>query len=217
MKNGKKLTACKACGNEIAKSAKSCPHCGAKNKKPIFKKWWFWVIVVAVFVSAVSGEDEGTEKTTASEESIVRVEEVFEETVEETEEEIFEVVVEEEVAEELVTEEPVQEIVVEEETAVEEELSLGKINALGSAKNYLRIMAFSYEGLVKQLEFEGYTNEEAVYAAEHCDADWNEQAAKSAKNYLDLMSFSRQGLIDQLVFEGFTQAQAEYGVAANGY
>lgn len=41
-----KLTTCKACGAEIAKSAKSCPHCGAKNKKPIYKKWWFWVIIL---------------------------------------------------------------------------------------------------------------------------------------------------------------------------
>ena len=34
----KKLISCKACGQEIAKSAKRCPKCGAKNKKPIFKK-----------------------------------------------------------------------------------------------------------------------------------------------------------------------------------
>lgn len=31
MRNGK-LTTCKACGAEIAKSAKTCPYCGAKNK-----------------------------------------------------------------------------------------------------------------------------------------------------------------------------------------
>ena len=29
-----KMKPCKACGQEIAKSAKNCPHCGAKNKKP---------------------------------------------------------------------------------------------------------------------------------------------------------------------------------------
>lgn len=29
-----KLVKCKACGHEIAKSAKVCPHCGAKQKKP---------------------------------------------------------------------------------------------------------------------------------------------------------------------------------------
>lgn len=27
------MSVCKACGAEIAKSAKTCPHCGAKNKK----------------------------------------------------------------------------------------------------------------------------------------------------------------------------------------
>ena len=56
MKN--KMTACKACGKEIAKSAKTCPHCGAKNKKPLFKKWWFWVIVVLLLGSiGNSGND----------------------------------------------------------------------------------------------------------------------------------------------------------------
>ena len=28
-----KLVKCKACGNDIAKSAKACPHCGAKHKR----------------------------------------------------------------------------------------------------------------------------------------------------------------------------------------
>lgn len=71
--------------------------------------------------------------------------------------------------------------------------------------------------LVGQLEFEGYTHEEATFAADNCGADWNEQAAKCAQNYLEYSSFSRQGLIDQLVFEGFTYEQAEYGVSAAGY
>ena len=78
-------------------------------------------------------------------------------------------------------------------------------------------MAFSYSGLVKQLEFEGYTNSEAVYAANNCGADWYEQAALSAKEYLDVMPFSRQGLIEQLEYEGFTYDQAVYGVEQNGY
>lgn len=29
----KKIVQCKTCGQEVAKSAKTCPHCGAKNKK----------------------------------------------------------------------------------------------------------------------------------------------------------------------------------------
>ncbi len=43
------LIACKTCGKEIAKSAKSCPHCGAPNKKSnsIVR---ILVTVVAIFV-----------------------------------------------------------------------------------------------------------------------------------------------------------------------
>lgn len=52
----KKLSPCKACGQEIAKSAKVCPHCGVKNKKPLFKKWWFWAIVV-VLIMAIGTSD----------------------------------------------------------------------------------------------------------------------------------------------------------------
>lgn len=99
----------------------------------------------------------------------------------------------------------------------EPELTMGQRNALRAAANYLSAMAFSHDGLIKQLEYEGYSAEDATYAADHCGADWNEQAAKSAKNYLDAMSFSRSGLIQQLEYEGFTASQAEYGASANGY
>lgn len=95
--------------------------------------------------------------------------------------------------------------------------TLGEQNALAQAKNYLSIMAFSYSGLIEQLEYEGYTTEEATYAVDNCGADWYEQAAKKAEEYLDVMSFSRSGLIEQLEYEGFTTEQAEYGVTAVGY
>lgn len=93
----------------------------------------------------------------------------------------------------------------------------GQKNALKSAKNYLETMPFSYKGLISQLEYEKYSHEDAVYAADNCGADWKEQAVKSAKNYLNVMSFSKDGLIDQLEFEGFTHEQAVYGAEKNGY
>lgn len=93
----------------------------------------------------------------------------------------------------------------------------GESNALRSAQQYLSFMPFSHSGLVAQLEYEGYSNTEAVYAADHCGADWNLQAEKSAAQYLDLMAFSRSGLIDQLMYEGYTKEQAEYGAEKNGY
>ncbi len=66
-----KMTTCKACNKEIAKSAKTCPHCGAKNKKPIFTKWWFWLIVVVVIgvvAGAGSGSDSNTDNSTSEQE-----------------------------------------------------------------------------------------------------------------------------------------------------
>ena len=95
--------------------------------------------------------------------------------------------------------------------------TMGQKNALRKAKEYLGVMPFSHDGLIKQLEFEGYTPEEAAYGADNCGADWNAQAVKKAKEYLDIMAFSRDGLIKQLEHEGFTNAQAVHGVTANGY
>ena len=95
--------------------------------------------------------------------------------------------------------------------------STGEANALQSANQYLSIMPFSYTGLIEQLKYEGYSDSEAKYAADHCGADWKEQAVKSARKYLDMMSFSRQDLIDQLEYEGFTYEQASYATTENGY
>lgn len=89
-------------------------------------------------------------------------------------------------------------------------------NALRSAGSYLDFSAFSRTGLIKQLEFEKYSTEDATWAVDRVTVDWNEQAAKSAKSYLEFSSFSRSGLVDQLVFEGFTPEQAEYGASTTG-
>ena len=94
---------------------------------------------------------------------------------------------------------------------------LGQKNAVAKAKSYLSFSAFSYTGLIEQLEFEGFSNEEATYAVNKCNVNWNEQAAKKAKSYMKFSSFSRSGLLEQLEYEGFTSEQAEYGVRAVGY
>ncbi|WP_051314923.1 Ltp family lipoprotein [Alteribacter aurantiacus] len=94
----------------------------------------------------------------------------------------------------------------------EEELTLSQVNAIGSAESYLDFSAFSKEGLIDQLEFEGFSNEDATFAVEYIDVDWYEQAVKSGEAYLDYSNFSRSGLIDQLEFEGFTNSQATHAV-----
>lgn len=236
-----KMTDCRACGKEIAKNAKACPHCGAKNKKPLFKKWWFWVIVVLLLGSiGNAGNDVGNEGTVNDDTLSVETAPFPDNQSEDTK------------PEEAKETEPKIEMTTSQKNALRSaqnylsfsafsyEGLIGQLEfeqythedavfavdhcgadwneqALKSAKNYLDFSAFSYSGLIKQLEFEKYTKEQAVYAADNCGADWFEQAAKCAENYLEYTSFSKDGLIDQLKFEGFTPEQAEYGAAQNGF
>ena len=50
-----KLISCKTCGAEISASAKTCPSCGAKNRKPFYRKWWFYAPIVLLVLGALGG------------------------------------------------------------------------------------------------------------------------------------------------------------------
>lgn len=60
-----KMKKCSVCEKEIAKNAKTCPSCGAKQKKPIWTKWWIWTIIIIVIIAIASsgGENESTNST----------------------------------------------------------------------------------------------------------------------------------------------------------
>lgn len=96
-------------------------------------------------------------------------------------------------------------------------LTLPQQNAISKAQSYLSMTGFSRTGLIDQLEFEGFSAEEATFGADNAGADWNAEAAEKAQSYLDMTSFSRQGLYEQLEYEGFTPEQIEFGLAAVGY
>lgn len=87
----------------------------------------------------------------------------------------------------------------------------GERNALKKAESYLKVIPFSRDGLIEQLEYNGYSNAEAIYGADNANADWNEQALKKAKSYINTMPFSYSGLIEQLEYNKFTHEQAVYG------
>jgi SOS response regulatory protein OraA/RecX len=89
--------------------------------------------------------------------------------------------------------------------------SVSQANAREMANSYLQSSAFSLKGLIEQLEYEGFSNEDATYGAEATKADWKEQALLSAESYLRSAAFSQSGLKGQLVYEGFTDEEAEYG------
>ena len=156
-----------------------------KIRKPITKRWWFWVVsvvILSIAIGACSGNADNNESDTTSKP------EISDATLGTSSNDSA-----------------------EDESIPNDTLTLGQKNALDKAYSYLDFKAFSYTGLIDQLEFEGFTTEEATFAVDNCGADWNEQALLSAINYLDLMAFSYTGLIDQLEFEGFTTEQATYG------
>ncbi|MGL5382284.1 MAG: Ltp family lipoprotein, partial [Culicoidibacterales bacterium] len=85
-------------------------------------------------------------------------------------------------------------------------------NALKTAENYLKFTAMSKGGLYDQLIYEQYTAEQAQYAVDTIQTDWNEQALKCAQNYQKIMPMSTGGLYDQLIYEQFTAEQAQYAI-----
>ena len=94
----------------------------------------------------------------------------------------------------------------------EPEMTSDQKNAIQEAESYLTYSDFSRKGLIRQLKYEGFSEDDATFAVDYLNVDWNEQAVLTAKGYLEYSSFSRKGLIDQLKYEGFTTEQAEYGV-----
>ena len=96
-------------------------------------------------------------------------------------------------------------------------ITIGQRNALEKAEDYLRYSAFSRKGLINQLEFEGFEENDIIFAVDNVKVDWNEQCYKKAKSYLQYSSFSKQSLIDQLEFEGFTDEQIAYAIEKVGY
>ena len=90
--------------------------------------------------------------------------------------------------------------------------------AYKKAKDYIKTIAFSKNGLIDQLEScEKFTKMQAKQAVQkledYKEVNWDDQAYKKAKDYIKTMAFSKNGLIDQLEsFEKFTKAQAKQAV-----
>ena len=80
------------------------------------------------------------------------------------------------------------------------------------------MMPMSYKGLLNQLTSEygeQFTQEEAQYAVDNLNADWNENALKSAQSYQDTMGMSASEIYDMLISEygeEYTAEQAQYAI-----
>lgn len=186
-----KMTQCKTCSKEIASNAKICPSCGAKNKKPIYKRPWFIIIAFFVIVSAISGAGDDDSTTTDSGTSVSKQEiSQNQETVE----------------------------AVQVEETVEDDVPTEYKSALKKAKTYSDMMSMSKAGLYDQLTSEygeKFTAEAAQYAIDNVEADWKENALKKAKTYQETMAMSPSAIYDQLVSEygeKFTAEEAQYAI-----
>lgn len=212
---------CKHCKTEIDKKAKICPNCN-KKQGGLLKPILIGLLILAVIGALTDGNKEkenlSVDKSTSAKTEVLDKKETDptvapdKDATEEVAEETVKEVIEEVVAEpEVKADEPVEAV------SESDSMTLGQKNALDKAESYLNYSSFSHRGLITQLEFEGFSNEDATYATDNCGADWNEQAAAKAKSYLDYSSFSKSGLIEQLEFEGFTMEQAEHGATEVGY
>ena len=188
-----KMTQCKSCAKEIATSAKSCPGCGAKNKKPIYKRVWFWVIAIIIVIGATggSGTDDSKEINSGNIES---EQEVSQNNIENTTAEN------------------------KSENKVEDNIPTEYKSALRKAKLYADTMNMSKAGLYDQLTSEygeKFTVEAAQYAIDNITVDWRENALKKAKLYQETMSMSPAAIYDQLTSEygeKFTAEEAQYAI-----
>lgn len=187
-----KMIQCKTCSKEIALNAKTCPSCGVKNKKPFYKKVWFWVL--ALIIIGAMGSGDSNDPTSPAEN-------------------------EQEISQNQKTEDndPVKEDVPVAEK-VEESVPTEYKSALKKAKTYSDMMNMSKAGIYDQLTSEygeKFSQEAAQYAIDNVKADWKENALKKAKTYQDTMSMSPSAVYDQLVSEygeKFTAEEAQYAV-----
>lgn len=79
------------------------------------------------------------------------------------------------------------------------------------AKQYIHSNPFSRKGLIEQLEFEGCSNDVATYGADHCDADWKEQAARDASYTAEKRDYSPGETLKYLKDKEYTEEEAKYG------
>ena len=103
----------------------------------------------------------------------------------------------------------------ESEAETQEPSTKREAEALAVAKRYLSLMKgqFSHESLMRQLAFEGFSPEEAQYAADNCGEDWFAAAITQAQSHLKYGHFSYKSLIKMLTEqEGFTLEEATYAV-----
>lgn len=209
-----------------------------KVKKPIHKRWWFWVLIVffaICVIGAIGGggsDPSGGGSANADKPEVTVVDFSAMDTAgiqswADTNKVVceFEKEYSDTVASGAVISQNVEaEKVIHEGDTVKVVISRGKkpsveyLNALAKAELYSKTMYMSRQGIYDQLvsEYgEKFPADAAQYAIDNMDADWNANALEKAKMYQSTMSMSKSAVYDQLVSqygEKFTKDQAQYAI-----
>lgn len=83
--------------------------------------------------------------------------------------------------------------------------------AAARATSALEWSEYSYSGMKKYLENVGFSPEEALFGADNCGADWNEQAAERLEYYIGYFDeMTREEMLYALADDGFTDEEIAY-------
>ena len=95
-----------------------------------------------------------------------------------------------------------------------ESLNENQVQAIQTAKDYLDTMPLSQTELLQMLTVENINLEDAKFALEYLDIDWNQSARKKAKEYCKhKIGFSKVKLKAQLLFDHFTEEEADFALS----
>ena len=169
-------------------------------KKPIYKRIWFWVVVIIVLAGVGSQMGGGSDKSAEPKPSatVVQATDAAQEVV--------------------TTPAPGPTTPAAEPTPEAPQVSPEYASALEKAYTYAEIMNMSKAGIYDQLvsEYgEKFTPEAAQYAIDTIEFDWSANALAKAKLYQNEMAMSPAAIHDQLVSqygEKFTEEEATYAI-----
>lgn len=182
-----KIIKCKTCGSDIAASAKTCPGCGAKNKKALYKRPWFILIIIFIILGIAAG---GGNKNS---------EELASNGVEETAQ---------------ASNTDVQTDNTEKKDNIPTEYKNALKKAKSYSDTMYMSKAGLYKQLTSEYG-EKFPAEAAQYAIDNVNANWKENALKKAKSYQESMAMSTSAIYDQLKSEygeEFTAEEAQYAI-----
>ena len=160
------------------------------QKKPFYKRGWFWVLAIIVIfgIGSMGKESDGTSSSSndVATSSSVKKDGTKKSDVKESS---------------------------------ESKIPAEYRNALIKAKSYATTMDMSEAAIRDQLTSdagEGFTQEAADYAMKNIgDIDWNKNALHKAQSYQDEQAMSKDAIREQLTStagEGFTPEQADYAI-----